>query len=78
MYLYGWQIGIIEAICAVLVVGFSVDYTVHLGISYIERRPEMDGKYNLGSSRKDRFTHAFFELGISVLSNLSSSKRKCA
>jgi len=66
MYIYGWEVGIIEAICAVLVVGFSVDYTVHLGISYVERRPGDDGKYNLGSTRNDRVTHAFFELGTSV------------
>lgn len=66
MVLYGWELGLIESICAVLVVGFAVDYTVHFGIAYVERRPEDDGKYNLGSSRHDRMTHAFFELGTSV------------
>jgi len=67
MYMYGWTLGVIEAICAVLVVGFSVDYTVHYGIAYVERRPEHDGKYNLGSARADRVTHSFFELGTSIL-----------
>jgi predicted RND superfamily exporter protein len=67
MFLYGWELGIIEAICAVLVVGFSVDYTVHYGIAYMERRPHHDGKYNLGVSREDRMQHSFFELGTSIL-----------
>jgi hypothetical protein len=66
MWAYGWSVGIIESICAVLAVGFSVDYTVHLGISYIERRPEMGAKYDLGHDRTDRVKHAFFELGTSV------------
>eukprot|EP00928_Gymnodinium_smaydae_P041440 TRINITY_DN28044_c0_g1_i1.p1 TRINITY_DN28044_c0_g1~~TRINITY_DN28044_c0_g1_i1.p1 ORF type:complete len:987 (-),score=171.49 TRINITY_DN28044_c0_g1_i1:6-2945(-) len=66
MVAYGWEMGIIESICAVLVVGFSVDYTVHFGIAYVERRQEHDGKYGLGSSRLARVTHSFFELGTSV------------
>jgi predicted RND superfamily exporter protein len=66
MWIYGWSIGIIESICAVLSVGFAIDFTVHLGISYVERKPDMTS-YNLGSSRHDRVTHAFLELGTSVL-----------
>jgi predicted RND superfamily exporter protein len=68
MYLYGWELGIIEAICATLSAGFAVDYTIHFAIAYVERTPEKDGLYNLGSTRQDRVLHAFFELGPPVLS----------
>ena len=63
---YGWELGALEAICAVLVVGFAVDYTVHFGIAYAERVAADDGKYGLGCSRGDRVRHAFLELGGSV------------
>jgi len=66
MFLYGWELGIIEAICAVLVVGFSVDYAVHYGISYAERQ-DKSGQYNLGDTRDDKTLHSFFELGTSVV-----------
>lgn len=66
MWCYGWELGIIEAICSVLVVGFSVDYTVHYGISYAEK-VEGANKYGLGDGREDKTKHAFFELGTSVL-----------
>jgi predicted RND superfamily exporter protein len=68
MYLYGWELGIIEAICATLAVGFAVDYTLHLAITYVERGPEKDGLYELGSTREDRVRHSFFELGPAVAS----------
>eukprot|EP00746_Dinoflagellata_sp_MGD_P031823 gnl/MRDRNA2_/MRDRNA2_17573_c0_seq2.p1 gnl/MRDRNA2_/MRDRNA2_17573_c0~~gnl/MRDRNA2_/MRDRNA2_17573_c0_seq2.p1 ORF type:complete len:414 (+),score=80.35 gnl/MRDRNA2_/MRDRNA2_17573_c0_seq2:1-1242(+) len=66
MFCYGWELGIIEAICSVLVVGFSVDYAVHYGISYSERQ-EHAGTYDLGDTREDKTLHAFFELGASVV-----------
>jgi hypothetical protein len=68
MYVYGWELGIIEAICATLAAGFAVDYTIHFAIAYIERTPEQDGLYNLGSTREDRVRHGFFELGPAVMS----------
>jgi len=66
MYLYGWELGIIEAICATLAVGFAVDYTLHLAVTYKERGPEKDGLYDLGSTREDRVRASFFELGPAV------------
>jgi len=66
MFVYGWELGIIEAICAVLVVGFSVDFTVHYGISYAEK-VEGAHMYQLGDGREEKTKHAFFELGTSVL-----------
>ena len=68
MYVYGWKLGIVEAICATIAVGFAVDYTTHFAIAFVERKPEHDGLYNLGSTREDRVRHGFFELGPPVLS----------
>ena len=32
----GWELGTTEAIAAVIVIGFSVDYCVHLANAYVE------------------------------------------
>mmetsp|Transcript_8260 Transcript_8260/g.36931 ORF Transcript_8260/g.36931 Transcript_8260/m.36931 type:complete len:908 (-) Transcript_8260:526-3249(-) len=36
MYLYGWAWGISESVAVVLIVGFSVDYVVHIANAYVE------------------------------------------
>mmetsp|Transcript_13233 Transcript_13233/g.34000 ORF Transcript_13233/g.34000 Transcript_13233/m.34000 type:complete len:209 (+) Transcript_13233:1009-1635(+) len=59
MVMLGWQIGPIEAICATIVVGFSVDYIVHYALSYTEA-PE--------HTRVGRLTRALVDVGIRVLS----------
>ncbi|KAJ1628185.1 hypothetical protein T492DRAFT_1019922 [Pavlovales sp. CCMP2436] len=59
MVMLDWQIGPIEAICATIVVGFSVDYIVHYALSYTEA-PEC--------TRVGRLTRALVDVGISVLS----------
>jgi hypothetical protein len=65
MTLYGWTLGVIESVCLTLVSGFSVDYVVHYGLSYIECQE--DGAFNLGKGRQNRVRFAFFEMGVSVL-----------
>lgn len=35
MVLKGWQLGVSECICVVILIGFSVDYVVHLGADYM-------------------------------------------
>jgi protein dispatched 1 len=35
MYLQGWEIGISESISMVILIGFSVDYVVHLSADYM-------------------------------------------
>lgn len=32
LYAMGWALGFLEAIVGVIVIGFSVDYVIHLGI----------------------------------------------
>ncbi|CAM9932592.1 unnamed protein product, partial [Sphacelaria rigidula] len=40
----GWELGILEAILFVMVVGFSVDYTLHLSDSYLESTKKTRGE----------------------------------
>ena len=35
MVLKEWQLGVSECICVVILIGFSVDYIVHLGADYM-------------------------------------------
>lgn len=65
MVLYGWTLGVIEAVCLTLVSGFSVDFIVHYGLSYIECHE--DGTFDLGKGRQNRVRFAFFEMGVSVI-----------
>ncbi len=57
-YAYGWDLGVAESIAAVIVVGFSVDYTVHLAHMY-EEGPLPD--------RDSRFRHAAVKMGVTVI-----------
>jgi hypothetical protein len=53
----GWNLGTTEAIAAVIVIGFSVDYCVHLANAYIE---------NDAVDRESRTRIALTTMGISV------------
>lgn len=55
----GWKLGILEAVLFVMVVGFSVDYTLHLSDSYLE-----SNKKTRGERTRDMLT----TMGPSVLS----------
>ena len=59
MELLGWEFGTAESIAVVILIGFSVDYVVHLANHYIEA-PFKD--------RKRRIRHALSEIGISIFS----------
>lgn len=54
-YLVGWGLGLIEGILCVLVVGFSVDYTVHLTDSYMESKCHT--RYEKVHRRRSRSHH---------------------
>uniref|UniRef100_A0A6U0VZ18 SSD domain-containing protein n=1 Tax=Pinguiococcus pyrenoidosus TaxID=172671 RepID=A0A6U0VZ18_9STRA len=36
VYLLGWALGVAESVAGIIIVGFSVDYTVHLGHIYMQ------------------------------------------
>jgi hypothetical protein len=53
----GWQMGVSESVSSVILIGFSVDYTVHLAVAYVESR---------ATTRKGKTQDALAEMGISV------------
>ena len=57
----GWDLGIAETVSAVIVIGFSIDYTLHIGHMYEEAREK---GYN---SREERITYSLERMGTTVL-----------
>ena len=61
-YALGWDLGTAESIAGIIIIGFSVDYTVHLGHMYT------DAEKQLGvTDRKSKFEHAIREIGPTVV-----------
>ena len=60
----GWGLGIAESIAAVIVIGFSVDYVVHLAHMY------MDASHQTPpiNSREGRVAYALKTMGVTVIS----------
>jgi len=61
-YVYGWDLGIVESLMGNLVVGFSVDYTIHLGHMFVAAGREYDLQNSL-----DRFSFAIRKMGGTVV-----------
>ena len=61
-YVYGWDLGVVESLMGNLVVGFSVDYTIHLGHMFVAAGRERDLK-----SSVDRFSFAICKMGGTVV-----------
>eukprot|EP00471_Norrisiella_sphaerica_P002448 CAMPEP_0184481728 /NCGR_PEP_ID=MMETSP0113_2-20130426/3300_1 /TAXON_ID=91329 /ORGANISM="Norrisiella sphaerica, Strain BC52" /LENGTH=1146 /DNA_ID=CAMNT_0026861037 /DNA_START=22 /DNA_END=3462 /DNA_ORIENTATION=+ len=58
----GWNLGVAEAVAGVIVIGFSVDYVIHLGHMYI------DASHTRGlKSRLERFVYASKKIVATVL-----------
>jgi predicted RND superfamily exporter protein len=55
----GWDLGIGESIAAVILIGLSVDYCVHLANAYCEAPASCD-------TRELRVQHALMTMGISI------------
>merc|ERR1719231_1827545 len=56
-----WPLGIVESVAAVIVVGFSVDYTIHLGHMYNH------GAHEGLNTREERFKYAIKKMGGTVM-----------
>jgi len=54
----GWKLGIIEALSVIMLIGFSIDYVVHVANAYLESQ---------GETRKERMSFALLTMGVSVL-----------
>ena len=61
-YLAGEELGVLLSVAGIIVIGFSVDYTVHFGIVFLEA-PEIEGK----SRREDRYKAALGIMGSTVI-----------
>jgi hypothetical protein len=61
-YIYGWDLGIVESLMGNFVVGFSVDYTIHLGHMFVVGGREHDLQSSL-----DRFSFAIRKMGGTVV-----------
>lgn len=59
MELKGWQLGVSESISVVILIGFSVDYVIHLAADYTHCAFE---------SRHDKMKSSYGEMGVSILS----------
>ena len=55
----GWQLGVLEAVAVVIIVGFSVDYVVHLANHYVE---------SVYIDRFRRMKDSLTGIGISIVS----------
>ncbi|KAJ8602620.1 hypothetical protein CTAYLR_010198 [Chrysophaeum taylorii] len=64
IHIVGWGLGPLESILIVIVVGFSVDYTVHLADSFMNSR---------SMTRKAKLRDALVHTGSSVLSGAIST-----
>jgi protein dispatched 1 len=64
MEIWGWGLGVIEAIAMVMIIGFSVDYVVHLANHYVEWAYE---------DRFRRMQDSLTGIGISVVSGAIST-----
>ena len=61
-YVYGWDLGVPESLMGNLVVGFSVDYTIHLGHMFAAAGKEHDLQGSV-----DRFSFAIRKMGGTVV-----------
>ena len=59
MFLSGWQLGVSESICVVILIGFSVDYVIHLSADYM---------HSTYKSRNEKMKQAYTEMGVSIFS----------
>lgn len=59
MHWNGMELGVSESIAIVILIGFSVDYIIHLSHSYIHSK---------FPSRNDKMRQSYREMGISIFS----------
>jgi len=62
----GWELGIIEAIALIIVVGLSVDYSIHLVHAYGEGSGTMFG-------RDEKVRYALASMGISLIGGMATT-----
>lgn len=80
MVIIGWSLGIIEAIACIVVIGVSVDYSVHIAHAYqeaeVEASPveqELGVQPSAKREREERVRIALGSIGISLVSGVMTS-----
>jgi multidrug efflux pump subunit AcrB len=58
----GWSLGVAESVAGIIVIGFSVDYVVHMAHMYTEAEEKTGA-----TSRIDRFTYAAEKMGLTII-----------
>jgi predicted RND superfamily exporter protein len=58
-WIFGWSLGVVEALSITILVGLSVDYCIHIAETYNSKWSE---------SRSNKLRHALTSMGFSVLS----------
>jgi len=71
-FLMGWHLGIKESVAGVIVIGFSVDYTIHLGHMFDHAR------YEGIVGRADKFAFAVRKMGPTVLAGAITTAGSCS
>ena len=59
MVFAGWELGTAESVAVVVLIGFSVDYVVHLGNHYVE---------SVYPDRRRRMDESMVHIGVSIIS----------
>jgi predicted RND superfamily exporter protein len=59
MQVNGWEVGVSESLGVVILIGFSIDYVVHLSAHYV---------HSPFYGRQERMQHAFKEMAVSIFS----------
>ena len=57
----GWEYGVSESICTVIIIGLSVDYCVHLAIEF---------NHSAHRHRKHKMKQSFKNMGVSIFSGM--------
>jgi protein dispatched 1 len=71
---FGWDLGILESILCVIVVGFSVDFTIHLADGYVESDGDNDESNKINTDetaeaiRYRKVRGALAVTGVSIIS----------
>lgn len=55
----GQKMGVYQSLALVMLVGFSVDYVLHLGTDYM---------HSPGATREDKMRQSYREMGVSIMS----------
>lgn len=63
---YGWQLNVFESVCITVLCGFTLDYTLHLAVAYMEEKQTI-------ADRRARAANAVSTIGLSVIAGAVST-----